>query len=170
MFIAILDGKQQNLPHRGVYVLSRQRISATNPDGLCNDLEQLGCNSVHTLDILVRARIEFAVFTRRYDEEYFLFARPAFYSHVQQQNVAPIGTATTPPSTNSTPMEIVPGTPSTSARSVPTQTGGSPSTATPATSSIFAQNCQCNSPCQCEILDIVASIPVHDQFEQTDNI
>ena len=165
MFIAILDGKHQNLPHRGVYVLSRQQRSATNPDGFCNDLEQVG----FSLDVLVRAKIEFAVFTRRSDAEYFMFARPAFYTPTQDQNSDPVGPTTTPLSTNSSPMEIVPGTPSTSARSVPTQSGGSSSTATPATPSTFAQNCQCNSPCQCEILDIVASIPVHHQFE-TDNI
>ena len=165
MFIVILDGKHQNLPHRGVYVLSRQRRSATNPDGLCNDLEQIG----FPLDILVRAQIEFAVFPRRSDAEYFLFARPPFYSPVQEHNLAPIGSTTAPLSTSSSPMDIVPGTPSTSARSVPTQSGGSSSTATPATPSTFAQNCQCNSPCQCEILDIVASIAVHHQFE-TDNI
>ena len=171
MFIAILDGTtQHNIPHRGVYVLSRQRRSATNPDGLCNDLDHLGCNSMHTLDILVRARIEFAVFTRRTDAEYFLFARPASFCHVQQQqNTAPISPAATTPPTNLQPMEIIPGTTSTSARNVLPQTGVSSSTATPATSSTFTQNCQCNSPCQCEILDIVASIPAHE-LEQTDHI
>ena len=160
MFLTILDGKRHNLPQRGVYVLSRRyERSATNSDGPCNDLECIA----FPMEELSKAKMEFGVFSRRTDAEYFLLSRPSFYTANDppiQSSRDSTSSSTSSPTPPHSSMHIS-GDKTIYMQIEKSSNFSNANTLNSEDMATRSCNCKSSATCDCALLDIISNI--HDQ-------